>query len=40
MVFEFARYLPLEPGVKIACVWLLAAAYLAVAAYGWKRLEI
>jgi hypothetical protein len=40
MVFEFARYLPLEPGVKIACVWFLAAAYLAVAAYGWKRLEI
>jgi hypothetical protein len=40
IVFEFTRYLPLDLGVKIACVWLLAAVYMAIATYGWKRLEI
>jgi hypothetical protein len=39
IVLEFAHYLPLGLGLKIACVWLLAAAYMAIATYGWKRLE-
>jgi hypothetical protein len=39
IVLEYSRYLPLGLGIKIACVWLLAAAYMAIATYGWKRLE-
>jgi hypothetical protein len=39
-VLEFVRLLPLDFGVKLACVWLLAAVYMAIATYGWKRLEI
>jgi hypothetical protein len=39
IVLEFTHYLPLGLGLKIACVWLLAAAYMAIATYGWKRLE-
>ncbi len=39
-VLEFVRLLPLDFGVKLACVWLLAALYMAIATYGWKRLEI
>lgn len=40
IVLEFLRFIPFDVGMKIACVWLLAAAYMAIATYGWKRLEI
>jgi hypothetical protein len=40
IVLNFIPYLPLDLAVKIACVWLLAAVYMAIATYGWKRLEL